>query len=218
MLPADQDMTRTPPTQTNETEAHGAMTAISAVIGVLIVLALLAWIAFQGRALPTSAPSNALEPPKLDACAGKSAGYFIGRLHGALQRSISWSGSGLKCAGMLRPKDSGMRLLFAENDGDADLLFVLGIPSAPELVLGRELPVNLTIVDEKAERFYNSGETERCWVTISEATQTNAADSANYFLAGDLYCLGALAAINDSGSVTPSGFRFAGYLSTDGEP
>ncbi len=208
-------MNNKPPMQAKKTEAPQGLSTLSSTAGVLTTLVLIAWVVVQGRQFPGKTPPNFLQPPQLNVCAGQSPGYLIGRLHGTLQRDIDWSGDGLKCTGMLRPKGAGIRLLFAQNNDDENLLFVLGIPSFPDSAAGRELPINLTIVDEKAKQFYNSGESERCWVTISESRRINVEDSKNFFLAGDLYCLGALAAINGAGAVTPSEFRFAGYLFAD---
>ena len=79
------------------------------------------------------------------------------------------------------------------------------------------MPVNLTIVDERQDRFYNSGIGERCWTTLERIQVLGSAGRLEYNLVGEFYCAGALAAVSGPGSVTPAEFSFSGRLSIDDE-
>jgi hypothetical protein len=194
------------------------VSAAAALLGVLACAGIAAWLAWQSPSLRANqAVGGALRPPRLQACTLLEDGYLSGRLYGALEAEIDWRGRGLRCDGMLRPGGAGMRLLFAARDTDAPLLFVLGIAAEPDDALGRELPVNLTIVDEDRDRFFNSGLGERCWAQLDRVRVLGRAGRREYNVAGEFYCVGALAAVNGPGSVTPADFRFSGRLSIEDE-
>jgi len=192
-----------------------ALTALLGTLACAGIAALLAWQAPQLRGTE-SGGGAALRPLRLQPCTLLEDGYLRGRLYGALRAEIDWRGRSLRCDGMLRP-DGGMRLLFSAGDPAVGILFVLGIQAGPDDALGRELPVNLTIVDEDRDRFYNSGLGERCWVQLDRIQVLGRAGRREYNVAGEFYCAGALAAVNGPGEVTPADFRFSGRLSIDDE-
>jgi len=194
------------------------VSAAAALLGVLACAGTTAWLAWQSPQLRATEPvGGALRPPRLQPCTLLKDGYLNGRLYGALKAEIDSRGRTLRCDGMLRPGGDGMRLLFSSGDSDNTLLFVLGIDAAPGDALGRELPVNLTIVDEGRDRFFNSGLGERCWAQLDRVRILGRAGRREYNIAGEFYCAGALAEVNGPGSVTPADFRFSGRLSIKDE-
>jgi hypothetical protein len=193
-------------------QAPSALTWLSAGFGLGTVIALAAWLGASAPAIRGMVDvRGGLRPARVPACVMAEDGFLSGRLYGEIDRQIDWSGRNLKCDGMLRPAGDGMRLVFQPVDDRASLLFVLGIDGSPEAPPGGELPVNLTIVDEANDRFYNSGE-ERCWATIERVRVFGEAGQPSYFITGAFYCAGALPALNGTGSITPGDFRFAGRL------
>ena len=190
----------------------------TAVLGAVACAGLAAWLTWQLVELQPAEPiSGGLRPPKLQSCTMLEDGYLVGRRYGAVQADIDRRGRALRCDGMLRPDGAGMRLLFAADEPGMALLFVIGIDGRPDDAPGRELAVNLTIVDEARDRFFNSGLGERCWAQLGDVRLLGRAGRREYRIAGELYCAGALAAVNGPGSVTPAEFRFAGRLSVADE-
>ena len=215
MLPAHPTMHQ--PDTLNQPSVSGSSTW-RGVVDTLALTGLLAIATALLRfsvALPAPAATGALTPPELENCLQDPDGYLVGELYGDLARQIDWSGPALKCGGMLRPDGAGMRLLFGPADDPAPLLFVIGLDVGPEAANGVELPANLTIIDQGGGRFFNSGPGERCWVTASEVRQAGEPEARSFTLSGELYCAGALAAVNGSGYVTPGDFRFSGRVSVD---
>lgn len=206
-----------------ESDAKNAATSplissLAALLGAMACTGIVAWLAWQSPKIrPTESAVGALRPPRLQTCTLLEDGYLRGRLYGALEAEIDWAGRALRCDGMLRPDGGGMRLLFAAGDPEIPLLFVLGIDALPEDALDRELAVNLTIVDEDRDRFFNSGLGERCWAQLDRVQVLGRAGKREYSIAGEFYCAGALAAVNGPGSVTPAEFRFSGRVSIDDE-
>ncbi len=184
---------------------------ITSGLSVLLLLGIVAipWLS-QAPDMQSSEPGPAA--PLLDACVADRpdgpAGFLRGQLYGDLELSINSRAPELRCGGGLRPDEQGIRLVLAP--AGQQLLFVIGFDRIPDEDAAREQPVNLTIVDERSGRFYNSGAMERCWVRLGRFRQ--GMQDHRYELAGELYCAGALAAVNGAGSVTPGDFVFAGHF------
>ncbi|HHQ13445.1 MAG TPA: hypothetical protein ENK16_00300 [Chromatiales bacterium] len=185
----------------------------------LSVLLWLAIIAVPWFSRPPGMPSSqsGLAAPLLDACVAdrpdEPAGFLRGQLYGDLKRSINSHAPELHCGGGLRPDGQGIRLVLAPTG--QQLLFVLGFGKLPDTDAAGEQAVNLTIIDERSGRFYNSGTTERCWVRLGRFRERQ--QDHRYELAGELYCAGALSAVNSAGFVTPGDFVFAGHFIADPE-
>jgi hypothetical protein len=165
--------------------------------------------------LPRRAPAapSSLNAPALELCTPTADAYLRGQLHGDLQVPVNWSGTEMRCAGMLRPDGAGLRLLFAPADRGSGPLFVIGLAGTPQNMREQEIAANLTIVDEGSSRFFNSGDGERCWAQAAAVRQAATGSTAGYRIAGRLYCAGALAEVNGPGTITPGEFEFAGLIS-----
>lgn len=157
------------------------------------------------------AENSGLEPPAFDGC-GPGA-YLRGQLHGDLEWTIDWSAEAMRCDGMLRPDAAGLRLIFAPPEQAKGPLLVIGLNADPDDALGREVVANITIVDEGNGRFFNSGTGERCWAQASRVIS----DADGYQVAGRVYCAGALAQVNGTGTVTPGELEFAGRITAFAE-
>lgn len=150
--------------------------------------------------------STGLEPPSFDSCG--TGAYLRGELHGGLEWAIDWSARTMRCDGMLRPDNAGLRLIFAPPEDAPGPLLVIGLNGHPDDLPDREVAANLTIVDEGNGRFFNSGAGERCWAQTAQVNQ----EAGSYIVAGRVYCAGALAEVNGPGTVTPGEIEFAGRI------
>lgn len=182
-------------------------------LSVVATVGLAALVGLAELPAPPAQSDTSLQPPAFEPCGTGSGGYLRGQLHGDIQQTIDWADDGMRCDGMLRPEDAGLRLIFAPAEGAAGPLVVIGLDGGPEEVVGREVVANLTIVDEGNGRFFNSGPGERCWAQTSRLQP----DAGGYEVAGRLYCAGALAEVNGPGTVTPGELEFAGRIPADRE-
>lgn len=199
--------------QTSKPIARRALSALCGVLSLATItgLATLAAIRVDG---PTPTATG-FAPPSLARCGGTTPGFLSGRFYGALEAEVDWAGDELRCGGMFRPGGQGLRLLFAPAAGG--LLVVLGLDGGPESILDQEVPVNLTVIDESTGRFFNSGNSQRCYTRVSRVTVRGHSSDRTYDIGGSLYCTGALAAVNGPGSVTPGDFNYTGRISVADE-
>jgi hypothetical protein len=182
--------------------------------GVTVFLALM--VALQPRTEPAGTVTD-FTPPELPACDPEGGGYLRGQLYGDIQADVDWEQQRLRCDGMLRPDNAGLRLLFEPTSRETGPLFVLGLAGSLEDVLDREVVTNLTIVDQRSGRFFNTGDGERCWTRTTRIDVSQFSGGRNYRLVGRFYCAGALAEVNGPGTLTPGEFEFAGRLTVNDE-
>lgn len=187
--------------------------ASAEVLSLVAAAGLAALVGLAELPSPSGQSGAGLQPPEFEACGSGKGGYLRGELHGDIQQAIDWADDGMRCHGMLRADDAGLRLFFAPAEGAAGPRLVIGLDGGPEELVGREVTANLTIVDDGNGRFFNSGPGERCWAEASRIQP----DAGGYQVAGRLYCAGALAEVNGPGSVTPGEFEFAGRIPADSE-
>ena len=120
-------------------------------------------------ALPALAADLPLvEPPKtaVDCLGGQ--GYLKARIRGALVRDLDWTAR-LSCDGEARPDGSGVRLSFIAPPGPGRRLrLVFGVRGVREGAPGKELPTNVTVMEEGGRIFATRGD-DRC--TIDELHQ-----------------------------------------------
>lgn len=187
--------------------------AVSELLSVVAAAGLAVLVGLANLPPPPPQSGSGLQPPAFEPCGAGSGGYLRGQLHGDIQLTIDWADDGMRCDGMLRPDEAGLRLIFASaSDTDGPLL-VIGLDGTPEELPGREVAANLTIVDEGNGRFFNSGSRERCWAQASRVQP----EAGGYAVEGRLYCAGALAEVNGPGAVTPGELEFAGRVPATGK-
>lgn len=165
----------------------------------------------QPSGAPAAAVAEDLQPCILD-----RAGYIHGRLYGAIEMNIDWTGRALACGGMSRPDKKGVRLVFASpvQDRNKRRIIVVGIDRTVDELKGDESAVNLTIIDEKSGRFFGTRGSERCWTQVSDVKKLSSAPGT-YRVDGDMYCAGSIPSLSDKASVTLSDFHYSGRLTLD---
>ncbi|MCI0517246.1 MAG: hypothetical protein L0Y45_05365 [Woeseiaceae bacterium] len=143
-----------------------------------------------------------------------SDGGLRAELFGEIEAAIRWRADELKCEGMPRPNAAGARLRFSgpvTNAGEhAQLAFIFGIPGLERGKAARELPTNVTVIDEGRGRFFSTRDTDSCWSDIEGQEET--AKASTYIISGILYCVAPLAELNGNGSVTLTEVHFTGLL------
>jgi hypothetical protein len=168
---------------------------------------------------------QALPPAPVDqdagqACALGPGGYLRGRFFGALSLAADWSGPSLACDGMQKPDGDGIRLFFSgDRPGGGRVSLLIGLDGRAEELAGAERPANLTVIDEREDRFFSSAGPGRCWASIDAVTPVEARGGrgAGSRVEGLVYCVGALPSVGDRSSLTLSDLRFAGWVATDAD-
>lgn len=135
--------------------------------------------------------------------------------YGALQTTVRWSEDALECTGMPRPNGAGARLRFAgpaDIDSDRRFAIIIGLPDLAEGERGKELPSNVTIIEENEGRFFATGDADNCWSDIDRQDALDDGEHPDYLISGILYCVAPLAEIRGSGNVSFSELQFTGML------
>lgn len=157
----------------------------------------------------TGAPAAA--PP----CAMDRPGRLRGRLRGALEADMDWTGPALHCDGMPRPGGSGLRLFFSHPlESGSQLSLVLGIDGEITRAGSEEWPVTVTVIAEGEGQFFSSAGQERCWARIDEVAEF-AGEPRSRRIDGMVFCVGSLPSLNDLDSVTLVDLEFSGQVIDD---
>lgn len=197
----------------SETPAPSPLIALA---GLLVSLGL-GYLALSQSLPPPAAAARLGAPPELVPCVMDRDGYWQGRLFGVAPMDVNWRGAELKCAGNARPNGRGLRLFFAGRPGaGADrLLLVLGIATDIMTLAGREHPVSITVIDEASSQFFHSPG-DRCFTRVLELSPL-AAEAASYRVNGELYCVGAIAAVSGDAALTIGDTTYSGRLTLGDE-
>ena len=117
---------------------------------------------------------------------------------------------------MPRPNGEGARLRFAGEIGASpeqrQLAFIFGLPGLVEGQSARELPTNVTVIEEGTGRFFSSHGADQCWTDVVTHEQITAAAPTLYTISGTLYCVSPLADLGGNSSVTLTDLNFSGRL------
>jgi len=151
------------------------------------------------------------EPAAFRSC-GES-GYLRGRLYGAISVSLEWGATDVNCQGMPRPDDRGARLRFAGSatGDDRQLAIIIAIPDLEQGSVGRELPSNVTVIEEGGGRFFSTSDLGNCLADITTLDKLDV-DADRYSIGGKLYCVSPLAEINGDSSVLIPELAFLGLV------
>ncbi len=143
-----------------------------------------------------------------------SEGGLKTELYGALETAIDWQPGQLQCQGMPRPNAAGARLRFAgtatRGGESTQLAIIFGIPALERGKTGKELPTNVTVIDEGLGRFFSTQSTDSCWTDVD--SQEESASESRYVISGIVYCVAPLAELNGNSSVLLSDVHFTGLL------
>ena len=159
------------------------------------------------------------EPPPVavvEAPACGADGAVVAEIYGGVRASIDWDSRTLECEGMPRPNGEGARLRFAgpaaTADGELKLAFILGLPDLRPGETARELPTNVTLMEEGSGRFFGTRDAVNCWTDINLHEPVQPAVSSSYKIGGVLYCVAPLADLNGSASISFADLTFTGRL------
>ncbi len=147
-----------------------------------------------------------------------AGGYVDGVVYGTLSATIDWRDDSIDCEGMQRPEGAGARLRFAGYVGDSGqrIALIIAIPALLRGEPGNELPANVTLIEEGRGRFFSTSDLDTCWADIREQQPLPVADHT-YSVSGSIFCIGPLAAVNESGSVSVERLDFAGRIGWETE-
>jgi hypothetical protein len=174
---------------------------------------------------PSGAPSIVIPPGVLPAppgqppgaasgCLPAGNGYLRARIRGALNADINWHNGEVECDGGPRPDGSGIRVSFAgpkRADGHR-LRLVFGVDAAREGRGGRDLPTNLTVIVEGAQRLYTTRGEDHC--TVDSLNQQRlpapAGKPRRYRVVARGFCVAPANTLNNAEHILVSSFDFAG--------
>lgn len=173
------------------------------------VLALLG-VACGGPVVPAAA-----EPAAAPVFPCGADGRLAVELYGSIRTSIDWHPADLTCTGMPRPDGEGARVRLSgpivDGDDTRTLAFILGLPGLEVGQTGKELPTNVTLIEEGTGRFFGTADTSGCWTDVTE--QDAVSDDDHVFrIRGTVYCVSPLAELNGNTSVTFTELVFSGRL------
>ncbi|MCP4275514.1 MAG: hypothetical protein GY779_04065 [Gammaproteobacteria bacterium] len=176
----------------------------------------LSWQAFTAPVLKTGS-TNDFKRRLLVPCIMDNDGYLRGQLYGTIQSNLDWHGANMRCDGMQRPGGQGIRLVFDEHldEDQPGLLIVIGIADA---ILGqsiKELPANITIINQSNSQFFSTQEQPRCWTTFDEQILLTGTTKETWRINGHIYCASALAELTGPGSITLGEIEFSGLFKPD---
>lgn len=137
------------------------------------------------------------------------AGYFDGRLSGALTATIAWQDRDLLCESMPRPDDRGVRLRFSGEVEGERLAIIIAMPELEPGMTGPDIDAVVTITVEGSGRFFSTPSLGACWADISRNASLEAAASRR-IVAGQLACVAPLGEFNGDAFVEVRNLRFSG--------
>ncbi len=162
------------------------------------------------------AGSGQAAPPAGRAGCLHGAGYLRARIRGALERDLAWTDARLDCDGELRPDGSGVRLSFAGPlERGRRLRLVFGVRGVREGAPGKELPTNLTVMEEGGRIFATRGE-DKCTVdSLSQLREPDAADpdgARAWRITARGFCIEPANALGQDARIVVSRFDFTGVV------
>jgi hypothetical protein len=176
--------------------------------------AALAGLALAAKAAAGHEPGPGTTGTTLHRCG--SDGRLSAELHGGLAVSLEWGADDLQCAGMPRPEAEGARLRLSgpvDDAPDAQMIaIILGIPDLVEGGFGRELPTNVTLIEEGVGRFFSTPDLTGCWTDIDRHEIAGDANPSIYRVSGTVYCVSPLAEVNGGSSISFTELNFTSRL------
>jgi hypothetical protein len=143
-------------------------------------------------------------------------GVLVTEIYGGIRASIEWGAGVLECQGMPRPNGEGARLRFAgpaiTADGERRLAFILGLPDLRRGETAKELPTNVTLMEEGTGRFFGTRDAANCWTDIEVHERMQPTESTTYSVSGVLYCVAPLAELNGKSNVSFADLTFTGHV------
>ena len=139
-------------------------------------------------------------------------GYLSAELYGAIETSVSWAATDLRCEGMKRPSNRGARLRFSGHTSDGtNIAFIISLPDLQLGEAGEEYRSNITLIEEGGGRFFSTADLEICWTDINGVESVDNT-STRFTISGAVYCVAPLREVNGDSDVSIRDFRFRGLL------
>jgi len=145
-----------------------------------------------------------------------SSGNLAVELYGGIQDTVHWQAEELVCEGMPRPNDEGARLRLSGPLGTKTIAFILGVPDLRKGATGKELPANVTLMEEGTGRFFATRDLSACWMDVERHEPLGDDSVSAYLISGTLYCISPLAELNGASSISFTELEFTSRL--DWEP
>jgi hypothetical protein len=139
-------------------------------------------------------------------------GYLSTELYGAIETTVDWASTDLRCEGMPRPDNMGARLRFSGPISDGrNIAFIIALPDLQQGDTGKEYQTNVTLIEEGNGRFFSTADLEVCWTDIDDIESTD--ETGNRFeVGGTVYCVAPLPEINGESDVSIRDLKFRGLL------
>ncbi len=139
-------------------------------------------------------------------------GYLSTELYGAIETTLNWASTDLRCEGMRRPNNRGARLRFAGTAIDGrNIAFIIALPDLQRGETGKEYSSNVTLIEEGSSRFFSTADLGVCWTDIDHLVSVD--DTGTRFsIGGTVYCMAPLTEINGDSDVSIRDFKFRGLL------
>jgi hypothetical protein len=157
-----------------------------------------------------NSPTPAAIPEASFAC--DSDGNLTVELYGGIQDTIHWQDEELDCAGMPRPNSEGARLRLSGPLGTKTIAFILGVPDLRKGATGKELPTNVTLIEEGAGRFFATPDLSSCWMDVDRHEPLGDETVSTYLISGTVYCISPLAELNGASSISFTELKFTSRL------
>ena len=141
-----------------------------------------------------------------------SDGNLTVELYGGIRESINWQAGELVCEGMPRPNSEGARLRLSGPLGDKTIAFILGVPDLRKGDTGKELPTNVTLMEEGTGRFFATPDLSGCWTDVDRHESIGDENVSTYRISGTLYCVSPLAELNGASSISFTELKFTSRL------
>jgi hypothetical protein len=139
-------------------------------------------------------------------------GYLSAELYGAIETTVNWAATDLRCEGMRRPSNRGARLRFSGHASDGtNIAFIISLPDLQLGETGEEFRSNVTLIEEGGGRFFSTADLEICWTDINGVESIDDT-STRFAISGAVYCVAPLREVNGDSDVSIRDFRFRGLL------
>lgn len=161
-------------------------------------------------------PSPAAATPGTHCLADRS-GLLSARLRGALDAKLDWRDAELECTGGARPDGSGIRVSIAGplDASGQRLRLVFGLAAKPGTARAANVPTNLTVIQEGAQRLFSTRGDDKCQSELLTQQPEDAAHPQVLRVTARGYCIGAAATLDGRQQLWLERFDFSARIDTE---
>ena len=150
-------------------------------------------------------------------CGGQGA--LSARLHGAVERELTWTDRVMRCEGSVRPDGSGLRLTAVGPlpGSKRELRILLGIAGARPGVDGANLAANLTLIVGSPGRIYATRGTDKCTVDalLQQSVPARGKSPQRWQVAARGFCIAPATTLDGRSRILLSRFDLRTALTVD---